>query len=124
MTTLYSDSKDFLNKIVTVKIDRPLGSEHPHHGFVYPVNYGFVPGTTAPDGEMLDAYVLGICDPIAEFQGRCIAVIHRTHDADDKLIVVSDGSDYSDEQIRASTDFVEQNFESVIIRYQATSRIL
>ena len=117
MTTLYSDSKDFLNKIVTVKIDRPLGSEHPHHGFVYPVNYGFVPGTTAPDGEMPDAYVLGICDPVAEFQGRCIAVIHRTNDADDKLIVVSDGSDYSDEQIRASTDFVEQNFESVIIRY-------
>ena len=76
---------------------------------------------TAPDGEMLDAYVLGICDPVTEFQGRCIAVIHRTNDADDKLIVVSDGSDYSDEQIRASTDFVERNFESVIIRQQAAS---
>ena len=45
------------------------------------------------------------------------SVIHRTNDADDKLIVVPDGSDYSDEQIRASTDFVEQNFEFVIIRY-------
>ena len=65
---------------------------------------------------MLDAYVLGVCDPIAEFQGKCIAVVHRTNDADDKLIVVPEGSDYSDEQIRASTDFVEQNFESVIIR--------
>lgn len=117
MTSLYSDSRDFLNKIVTVKIDRPLGSKHPHHGFVYPVNYGFIPGTRAPDGEMLDAYVLGICSPVVEFQGKCIAVIHRTNDADDKLIVVPDGSDYSNEQIRASTDFVEQNFESVIIRY-------
>ena len=66
---------------------------------------------------MLDAYVLGVCGPVVEFQGKCIAVIHRTNDADDKLIVVPDGSDYSDEQIRASTDFVEQNFESVIIRY-------
>ena len=66
---------------------------------------------------MLDAYVLGICDPVDEFQGKCIAVIHRTNDADDKLIVVPDGSDYSDEQIRASTDFVEQHFESVIIRH-------
>ena len=119
MNTLYSDSRDFLNNIVTVRIDRPLGSKHPHHGFVYPVNYGFVQGTAAPDGEPVDAYVLGICDPVAEFQGRCIAVIHRTDDADDKLIVVSDGSDYSDEQIRASTDFVERNFESVIIRQQA-----
>jgi inorganic pyrophosphatase len=116
MTTPFSDSRDFLNKIVTVKIDRPLGSKHPHHGFVYPVNYRFVPGAPAPDGEMLDAYVLGVCDPVVEFQGKCIAVIHRTNDADDKLIVVPDGSDCSDEEIRASTDFVEQNFESVIIR--------
>ena len=121
MNTLYSDSRDFLNRRVLVRIDRPLGSKHPQHGFVYPVNYGFVPGTAAPDGEPLDAYVLGICDPVAEFQGRCIAVIHRTNDADDKLIVVSDGSDYSDEEIRASTDFVEKNFESVIIRQQAAS---
>jgi inorganic pyrophosphatase len=119
MNTLHSDSRGFLNNIVTVRIDRPLGFKHPHHGFVYPVNYGFVPGTAAPDGEPLDAYVLGICDPVAEFQGRCIAVIHRTDDADDKLIVVADGSDYIDEQIRASTDFVERNFESVIIRQQA-----
>jgi inorganic pyrophosphatase len=116
MTTKYSDSRAFLNKIVTVRIDRPLGSKHPHHGFVYLVNYGFVPGVPAPDGEMLDAYVPGVFNPVVEFQGKCIAVIHRTNDEDDKLIVVPDGSDYSDEQIRASTDFVEQNFESVIIR--------
>jgi inorganic pyrophosphatase len=117
MSTPYLDSRDFLNKIVTVKIDRPLGSNHTHHGFVYPVNYGFVPGAPAPDGEMLDAYVLGVCDPVAEFQGKCIGVVHRTNDADDKLIVVPEGSDYSDEQIRAATDFVEQYFECVIIRH-------
>ena len=101
---------------MTVKIDRPMSSKHPHHGFVYPINYGFIPGVPAPDGEMLDAYVLGICDPVAEFQGKCIAVIHRTDDADDKLIVAPDGTDYNEEQIRAATDFVEQHFESVIIR--------
>jgi inorganic pyrophosphatase len=117
MNAPYSDSRDFLNKTVMVKIDRPLGSKHPQHGFVYPVNYGFVPATAAPDGEPLDAYVLGICDPVTEFQGKCIAVIHRTNDADDKLIVVPHDRDYSDEEIRASTDFVEQHFESAIIRY-------
>lgn len=30
---------DFLNKTLKVTIDRPLGSKHPKHGFIYPVNY-------------------------------------------------------------------------------------
>ena len=30
----------YLNKIVTIKIDRPMSSKHPKHGFIYPVNYG------------------------------------------------------------------------------------
>ena len=42
---------DYLGKIVTVKIDHPMGSKHPKHGFIYPVNYGFVPNTKAADGE-------------------------------------------------------------------------
>ena len=40
-----TNSKDFLNKIVDVVMDRPLGSRHsekyPNH--IYPVNYGYVP---------------------------------------------------------------------------------
>ena len=53
-----TQSQDFLNRSVGVKIDRPLGSRHPQHGFIYPVNYGCLPGTLAPDGELCDAYVL------------------------------------------------------------------
>lgn len=63
---------EFLGKIVKVKIDRPLNSKHPKHGFVYEVNYGFVPDTKAPDGEEIDAYVLGVNEPIDEFSGKCI----------------------------------------------------
>ena len=44
-------AKRFLGKEVEVVIDRLLGSEHPKHGFLYEVNYGFVPNTKAPDGE-------------------------------------------------------------------------
>ena len=51
-------SRDFLGKIVNVKMDRPLGTKHPKHGFVYEVNYGFIPNTVSGDGEELDAYVL------------------------------------------------------------------
>lgn len=109
-------SKPFLNKQVTVKIDRPLGSEHPEHGFIYSINYGFIPNTKAPDGHEIDAYILGIFDPIKEFTGKCIAIIHRTNDDDDKLVVVPKSKTYSDEQIKVLTEFQEQYFESEIIR--------
>jgi inorganic pyrophosphatase len=107
---------DFLEKIVTVKIDRPMGSHHPEHGFIYLVNYGFVPDISSADGEALDAYVLGIFEPVPEFTGQCIAVIHRLDDDDDKLVVVPEGKSYSDDQIRALTEFQEQFFQSTIIR--------
>ena len=106
--------KEYLNKIVNVKIDRKLGSKHPKHGFIYPVNYGYIPGTISGDGEELDAYVLGEFEPLEEYEGRVIAIIHRINDDDDKLIVSK--KDYSDDAIRALTEFQEQYFESVIIR--------
>ena len=111
-----TNSKDFLDKIVTVKMDRPLGSVHPKHGFVYEVNYGFIPGTTSGDGEELDAYVLGVHKPLDTFSGRVVAIIHRTNDNDDKLVVMEDGKNYTDDQIRALTEFQEQWFVSEIIR--------
>ena len=109
-------NKIFLGQIVNVKMDRPLGSKHPKHGFIYPVNYGYIPNTVSGDGEELDVYVLGEFMPLQEFTGRVIAIIHRTNDDDDKLVVVKDGKNYTDEQIRALTEFQEQWFESIILR--------
>ena len=97
-------------------MDRPLGCKHPKHGFVYPVNYGFIPNTISGDGEELDAYVLGEHKPLDEFEGIVIAIIHRTNDNDDKLVVCPEGKDYSDEQIDALTEFQERFFEHIIIR--------
>ena len=110
------NSANFLNTIVSVEIDRPLGSKHPKHGFVYKVNYGFIPGTISGDGEELDAYVLGPSVPLKNFTGRCIAIIHRTNDNDDKLVVVPDGDNFSDEDIEQKTAFQEQWFQHIIIR--------
>jgi inorganic pyrophosphatase len=108
---------NFLGKTMTIKIDRPIDSKHPKHGFVYEVNYGFVPGTKAPDGEEVDAYVLDIKEPVKEFFGKCIAIIHRKNDNDDKLIVVSENAkDMSDEEILKAVNFQEKWFDSVIIR--------
>ena len=107
---------EYLGKIVNVKMDRKLGSVHPKHGFAYPVNYGYIPGTVSGDGEELDAYVLGEHMPLDEFTGRVIAIIHRTNDDDDKLVVMKDGRNYTDDQIRALTEFQEQYFKSEILR--------
>lgn len=110
------NNKDFLNKIISVKIDRPLGSKHPKYGSFYPVNYGYVPNTISGDGKELDCYVLGVYEPLETFEGNCIAIIHRTNDNDDKLIIVPDGKSFSDSEIRVLTDFQERFFESEIIR--------
>ena len=109
-------AKTYLGQKVVLVIDRPLGSSHPNHNFVYEVNYGYVPDTRAPDGEALDAYFLGVEKPLAQAQGTCIAIIHRLNDDDDKLIVVSGEVSLSNEAIRTKTRFQEQFFESVIIR--------
>jgi inorganic pyrophosphatase len=114
-------SQVLIGRIVRVEIDRPLGSRHPGHGYVYPVNYGFVRGHQSGDGEDLDVYVLGVAYPLKMFEGRCIAVIHRLNDADDKLIVVPDGAELSDEQIREATRFQEQFFRSEIMRVRIAS---
>ena len=109
-------ANDYLGKNVSIVIDRKLGTKHPKHGFIYMVNYGYVPNTVSGDGEELDAYLLGVFEPIEEFLEKVIAVIHRTNDDDDKLVVVPNDREYSDEAIRALTEFQEQYFESVIIR--------
>lgn len=101
---------DFLGKTITVKIDRPLGTRHPRHGFFYPLNYGFIPDTLSPDGKEIDIYVLGVFEPCKEFTGRAIAVIERLDDHDDKVILTAN-KDYSDEQILALTEFQERFFQ-------------
>ena len=108
--------KDYLGKNIEAKIDRELGSKHPKHGFIYPVNYGYIPNTISGDGEEIDCYILGVFEPIKEFKGKCIAIIHRTNDNDDKLIIVPEDKEYSDDAINALIEFQEQYFEHIIIR--------
>ena len=111
-----TNSKDYLNKEVTIKIDRKLGTLHPKHGFMYMLNYGYIPNTKSPDGEELDAYLLGVYEPVETYEGKVIAIIKRTNDEDDKLIVVPKDKDYTDDQINALTEFQERFFEHIIIR--------
>lgn len=109
-------SKDYLGKEVKVVIDRPIGSKHPEYGYIYPINSGYVPNTKMPDGEELDAYYLGISRPVKSAKGICAAVVQRTNDNDDKLVVVPKGSNFSDEEIEKLIEFQEKWFKHKIIR--------
>lgn len=109
-------AKGLLGKKVRVTMDRPLGSKHPKHGFEYKANYGFIEGIKAPDGEDLDAYYLGVPEAVTLGEGICIAIAHRRNDDDDKLIVVPEGVDMSDEEILSAIHFQEQYFDTEIIR--------
>jgi len=110
-----ADYNEYLGKKVKIVMDRPLGTKHPKWGYIYPVNYGYVPNTISGDGKELDVYLLGIFEPLKEYEGICIAAIHRLDDDDDKLIVVPEGKIYSEEQIEALIEFQEKYFKHVVI---------
>lgn len=113
-------TNEYIGKNINIKIDRKLGSKHPKHGFIYPVNYGYVPNTISGDGEELDCYLLGVFEPVDEYTGKCIAVIHRINDDDDKLVIVPDSREFSNSEIDALTEFQERFFEHEIIRSDVT----
>ncbi|MEN9338227.1 MAG: hypothetical protein RIQ41_541 [Candidatus Parcubacteria bacterium] len=109
-------AKQFLGKEVLVTFDRPMGSKHPKHGFVYEVNYGYIEGVKAPDGEDLDAYYLGIDYPLEKCSGVVCAIVHRLDNDDDKLIVLPHGVSMTDDEIEQAVYFQEQWFQHQIIR--------
>jgi inorganic pyrophosphatase len=42
----------------SVVVDRPAGTAHPQHPeVIYPVDYGYLQGTTAGDGDEIDVFV-------------------------------------------------------------------
>ncbi|MBE6584501.1 MAG: inorganic pyrophosphatase [Ruminococcaceae bacterium] len=101
-----------IGKMVTVIVDRPMGSHHPKHKDIkYPVNYGYVEGILGGDGEWQDVYILGVDHPIESFTGKVIAHIHRLNDNEDKWVVAPDGATFSVEEIRSSVIFQEQYFK-------------
>ncbi|WP_161496504.1 GrpB family protein [Clostridium thermosuccinogenes] len=105
----------FLGKTVTVTVDRPLGSVHPkYNDMVYPINYGYLDGVIAPDGEELDVYIFGEDRPLKEFTGRVVAIVHRDDDDEDKLVAIPNGVDFSASEIENAVSFQEKYYDSRI----------
>ena len=101
---------------VTVTVDKPLGSYHPEYkDMYYPINYGYIEGVMAPDGEEQDAYILGVNEPVKKFTGKIIAIVYRKDDIEEKWVVVPDGMMFSKDEIRQQIYFQEQYFDSEIV---------
>ena len=69
----------------------------------------------APDGEEQDAYVLGVYEPVKEFFGKVIAIIHRYNDVEEKWVVCPAGMKFAKEEIVEQVKFQEQYFDSYVI---------
>lgn len=105
-----------LGKIVTVTVDRAMGTYHPEDpDMYYPINYGYINGIIAPDGEEQDAYILGVDEPVKEFTGKIIAIIHRNDDVEDKWVVAPIDKSFTKEEITERVYFQEQYFDSDVI---------
>ena len=106
-----------IGKKVQVIVDRPLGSLHPtYKELIYPINYGYIRGIYAGDGEFQDCYILGENKPITSFNGIVIAIIRRLNDVEDKWVVARKGMHFSDKDILSAVYFQEKYFDIKLIR--------
>ena len=69
------------------------------------------------DGEAQDAYIIGVDEPLREFDGIVITIIHRLNDVEDKWVVAPRSYKVYDDEIIDKTKFQEQYFETELIRY-------
>lgn len=108
--------KSYLGKVVTIKIDRPIGYIHykKNYSLIYPINYGYIPGVIGGDGEELDVYLLGVDVPVSEFNGKIIGIVHRHNDIEDKLVMAPKETSFTAEEIADAVRFQEQYYDSEI----------
>ena len=77
--------EEHLGELIKIKIDHPMGSKDPKHGFIYPVNYGHAPGVMGRNGKDYDAYLLGVFEPVKEYEGRLIAIVERYDSKEEEI---------------------------------------
>lgn len=108
--------KSYLGKKVVIGIDRPMGYVHKkeNYSLTYPINYGFIPGVLGGDGEELDVYLLGVNEPVSEYECEIIAIAHRHNDVEDKLVGAPVGMKFTKEDIEKTIHFQEQYYDTEV----------
>lgn len=114
--------RKLIGRTFTIIIDRPLGSTHPNYpNIIYPINYGYIPNSLAGDNMEQDVYLLGIDTPVETFTGVVIAILKRSDDVENKLVMTPAGVDFSNEEILVRTYFQEQYFQTTVHRQNICS---
>ena len=108
--------KSYLGKTVVIGIDRPIGYVHKKESYslTYPINYGYIPGVLGGDEEELDVYLLGVNEPVEEYECQIIAIAHRHNDVEDKLVGVPVGMSFTKEDIENAIHFQEQYYDTEV----------
>jgi 8-oxo-dGTP pyrophosphatase MutT (NUDIX family) len=110
-----NNEEKYLGKTVKIVIDRPMGSAHPQFPeLIYPVNYGYIPGTEGGDGEEIDVYLLGVDEPVREYTAKIIGIIYREDDAENKLAAAPEGVRYNQAEIAEKVYFQEKYYKTEI----------
>lgn len=104
--------REWIGRQVHVVVDRPVG--YRHGNITYPVNYGYLPGVMAGDGEEQDCYILGVSEPLEAFDGWIIGAIRRKDDCEDKLVAAPLGVELHQGQILEAVAFQERFFQSTV----------
>ncbi len=106
----------YLGKTVHIEIDRPVGYVHhkQKYDLIYPINYGYIPGVLGGDAEELDIYLLGVSEPVKEYDAQIIGAVFRTDDVEDKLVGAPVGQSYTKEEIEAAVHFQERWHQSYV----------
>ncbi len=111
-----------LDKLVAdseIVIDRPRGSTHPHYPeFIYPLDYGYLKGTSAMDGGGIDVW-------LGTDSSRCIDSIICTidlakRDSEIKLLIGCTES----EKVLAYRTHNETNIQKGILIRRAVSELI
>ncbi len=98
-------------------IDRPKGSRHPRYPqLVYPVDYGYLAGTTAGDGAGIDVWRGSL--NLSAIQGIAMTVDLTKRDAEIKLIIGCT----PDEISQIKTFLNEDNMKAVILLKETKER--
>ena len=106
--------ESYLGKTVRIEIDRPVGYVHHKvkYDLIYPINYGYIPGVLGGDAEELDVYLLGVTEPVKEYDAHIIGAVFRTDDVEDKLVGAPVGMTFTKEEITEAVRFQEQYHSS------------
>ncbi|MCD7891434.1 MAG: inorganic pyrophosphatase [Ruminococcus sp.] len=107
---------NIIGKKITVIVDRMLGTRHlKFPDLLYPINYGYVEGIFAADGEEQNVYILGINEPVKKFTGIVVIIIHRFDDVEEKWVAAPENLTFTKAEIAEIVKFQEQFFHFEVI---------